>query len=204
MYDYYGDLISLLSISGTTFIIIFLAEFGDKSQLVCMSLSARYRALPVLFGAISAFSLLNLLAVLLGGAIASWISPFWIAILAGCMFFAFGLHALFFSDEDGEEGLEHKSIRNLFVTALTMIFLAELGDKTQIAVAGMASAYETVSVWIGATLALSATTLVGVVAGKTLLKKVPLHLIHQISGILFVGLGIFAFYQAFGHQTLVL
>ncbi|MGI1669884.1 MAG: TMEM165/GDT1 family protein [Neptuniibacter sp.] len=199
MNDFYADLIGFLSISGTTFIIIFLAEFGDKSQLVCMSLSARYKSLPVMFGAICAFSLLNLLAVFLGGAIASSIPKFWISILAGCMFLAFGLHALFFSDEDDDEEVVQKSSRSLFITALTMIFLAELGDKTQIAVAAMASSYEIISVWVGATLALSATTLIGVVAGKTLLRRVPLHLIHQISGILFIGLGLFAFYQAFDY-----
>ncbi|WP_415902112.1 TMEM165/GDT1 family protein [Neptuniibacter sp. QD29_5] len=204
MNDLYADLIGFLSISGTTFIIIFLAEFGDKSQLVCMSLSARYKALPVLFGAICAFSLLNLLAVLLGGTIAAWIPQFWIAILAGCMFLAFGIHALFFSDEDSDVRLEHKSIRNLFTTALTMIFLAELGDKTQIAVAGMASTYEVIPVWLGATLALSATTLAGVVAGKALLSRFPLHLIHRVSGILFIGIGLLAFYQAYDYQTIVL
>lgn len=53
--------------------LIALAEFGDKSQLVCMTLAARHRGLPVVFGAVAAFAILNLLAVLFGAAVAAWL-----------------------------------------------------------------------------------------------------------------------------------
>ena len=62
-----------LSSAGTTFLLIALAEFGDKSQLVCMTLAARHRGLPVVLGAIAAFAVLNLLAVVFGAAIAAWL-----------------------------------------------------------------------------------------------------------------------------------
>ncbi len=60
-----------LGSAGTTFLLVGLAEFGDKSQLVCMTLAARHRGLPVLVGAIAAFAVLNLLAVLFGAAVAA-------------------------------------------------------------------------------------------------------------------------------------
>jgi len=74
-----------------------------------------------------------------------------------------------------------------WLTAVTapfgLVFLAEMGDKTQIAVAGMASTLPVIPTWIGATLALITTSALGVVAGRKLLKRIPLHRLHQISGI---------------------
>ena len=61
-----------LSSAGATLLLIALAEIGDKSQLVCMTLAARHRPAPVIIGAISAFAILNLLAVLSGEAVAAW------------------------------------------------------------------------------------------------------------------------------------
>lgn len=57
----------------SSFSLIGLAEIGDKSQLVCIALAVRYRAIPVLIGAIAAFALLNLAAVLIGAAVANWL-----------------------------------------------------------------------------------------------------------------------------------
>ena len=78
-----------------------------------------------------------------------------------------------------------------------MIFVAEFGDKTQLAVAGLASTYHGLPVWLGSTLALIATTVLGVVAGQRLLKYLPLGLIHKFSGVLFLLLATLALYQAF-------
>jgi putative Ca2+/H+ antiporter (TMEM165/GDT1 family) len=78
-----------------------------------------------------------------------------------------------------------------------MIFLAEMGDKTQLAVAGMASTLPVVAVWLGATLALSATSALGVIAGRKLLRRIPLHRLHQISGVFFLVLAAFALTKVF-------
>ena len=67
---------------------------GDKSQLVCIALAVRYRATPVLLGAIAAFSLLNLAAVLIGAAIANWLPEDIIKAIVGVPFLLFGVHAL--------------------------------------------------------------------------------------------------------------
>jgi putative Ca2+/H+ antiporter (TMEM165/GDT1 family) len=177
---------SWLSSAGATFLVIALAELGDKSQLVCMTLAARHRGLPVVAGALLAFALLNLLAVLFGAAVAAWL-PAWVVSAAVAVLFAFfGVHALRYTEEDETEDVPEKSGRNALATTFVLIFLAEFGDKTQIAVAGLSSASEASAVWLGATLALAATSIAGVLAGRKLLHKLPLVWIHRISGVLFL------------------
>lgn len=181
-----------LSSAGATFLLIALAEFGDKSQLVCMTLAARHRGLPVVLGAVAAFAVLNLLAVLFGAAVAAWL-PEWVVTLAVAALFAvFGISALRYQEEDDDEEVEEKPGHGIFATTFLLIFLAEFGDKTQIAVAGMGSTTDTMPVWLGATLALSCTSILGVLAGRKFLHKLPLVWIHRISGLFFLALAAYA------------
>lgn len=191
-------LLELLSVSGASFLLILLAEFGDKSQLVCMSLAARHRPWPVLLGATTAFAILNLLAVLFGAVVSSWIPDFWLALLVAALFGFFGLQSLLMKEDDlDQKDAAPRSSQSLFITALMLIFVAEFGDKTQLAVAGLASTYHGLPVWLGATLALLATTALGIIVGQRLLKRLPLSLIHRVSGVLFLLLSLLALYQAF-------
>ncbi len=190
-------LTELLSVSGVSFILIFLAEFGDKSQLVCMTLAAKHRPWPVLLGATVAFAILNLLAVLFGAVVSTWIPEFWLALIVAVLFSFFGVQSLLFDDDDDDDDTPLRSSHGLFITALTMIFIAEFGDKTQLAVAGLASTYHGLPVWLGSTLALLVTTAMGVIVGQRLLQRMPLGLIHKFSGILFLLLAALALYQAF-------
>jgi len=193
-----SSLVGQLSISGASFILIFLAEFGDKSQLVCMTLAAKHRPWPVLLGAMAAFAVLNLLAVMFGAVVASWVPEFWLALIVAGLFGFFGVQSLLVNDDDLEDGdTGVRSSHSLFITALLMIFVAEFGDKTQLAVAGLASTYHGLPVWIGATLALLVTTTLGIIVGQRLLKRLPLGLIHKFSGVLFLILALAALYQAF-------
>lgn len=181
-----------LASAGTTTLLIALAEFGDKSQLVCMTLAARHRGLPVVLGAISAFALLNLLAVLFGAAVAAWL-PAWVVTAAVALLFAvFGVQALRFSDDDEDEAVEEKPGHNIFATTFLLILLAEFGDKTQIAVAGLGSTAAPTAVWAGATVALALTSAFGVFAGRNLLHRLPLRWIHRISGAIFLTLALVA------------
>lgn len=187
-----------LSSAGTTFLLIALAEFGDKSQLVCMTLAARHRGPPVVLGAIAAFAFLNLLAVLFGAAIAAWL-PEWVVTAAVAVLFAvFGISALRFEAEDDDEEIAEKPGHGIFATTFLMIFLAEFGDKTQIAVAGMGSTADATATWVGATLALACTSILGVVAGRHWLNRLPLHWIHRISGIFFLLLALLAVLRLLG------
>jgi len=186
-----------LGSAGTTFLLVGLAEFGDKSQLVCMTLAARNRGLPVLVGAIAAFAVLNLLAVLFGAAVAAWL-PEWLVTAAVAVLFAvFGISALRYQEEDEDDDVEEAPGHGIVATTFLLIFLAEFGDKTQLAVAGLGSTGEPTAVWAGATAALAVTSALGVFAGRKLLNRLPLKWIHRVSGIFFLLLAVFAVTRLF-------
>lgn len=75
--------------------------------------------------------------------------------------------------------------------------MAEFGDKTQLAVVGLSSTAAPIAVWFGSTAALASTSALGILAGRTILQKVPLMLLHKISGAIFLMLSVFAGYRAY-------
>jgi putative Ca2+/H+ antiporter (TMEM165/GDT1 family) len=194
---YTGGPIEWISTAGVTFALIFLAEIADKSQLVCMTLAAHYRALPVLVGATFAFAFLNLLAVLFGAALANWLPENMINISVAALFASFGIHVLLAKKKDRDQEISEKSDHGIMVTTFLLISMAELGDKTQIAVAGLGGAAGPVPVWLGATLALSFTSTLGVLAGNKLLQHIPMVLLYRMSGALFLILAAFALSRIF-------
>lgn len=193
----------------TSYFLILAAEIGDKSQLVCMALAVRYRAAPVLAGSILAFLFLNSIAVIFGSAIAGWIPELVIAIAVSALFLGFGLHALFASagDDDisgegiSDDDIQIKSQRHILLSTFVLITLAELGDKTQLAVVALSSQGNPTSVWLGSTLALVTTSMMAVWAGRTLLQRIPIVLLHRISGALFIALSVLAAYTAYSIYT---
>ncbi len=187
-----------LSSAGTTFLLIALAELGDKSQLVCMTLAARHRGLPVVAGAVAAFAILNLLAVLFGAAVAAWLPESLVTAAVALLFGIFGIRSLLHRDDEEDEAIAEKPGHGIFATTFLLIFLAEFGDKTQIAVAGLGSTEAALPVWAGATLALAATSALGVLAGRRLLQKLSLVWVHRVSGTLFLVLAAAALYRLAG------
>jgi putative Ca2+/H+ antiporter (TMEM165/GDT1 family) len=182
--------------AATSFALIVTAEIGDKSQLVCMTLASRHKAWPVLLGAGAAFALLNTLAVVFGAAIASWLPEYIVAAAVAFLFGAFGIHALRMNGDEDEE-IREKSGHGIFFTTFLLITVAEFGDKTQLAVVALSSTAMPAAVWIGSTAALITTSALGVLAGRTILQKFPLALLHRISGAIFLVLSIVAAYRAY-------
>lgn len=182
-----------------TFGVILLAEMGDKSQIVCMTLASRHRHWPVLAGAAAAFLLLNTLAVVFGAALAQWIPERVVAGGAALLFGVYGALALRNGQEAEADGdMLARGRRGVFATTFLLLLLAEMGDKTQLAVAGMAGTLPPVPVWVGATLALLTTSALGVLVGCKLLRLIPIHRVHQLSGILFLVLAGVAGVRALG------
>ena len=184
------------SVSLSTFTLIALAEIGDKSQLVCMTLAARHRHWPVILGATTAFLVLNALAVLFGAGVAAWVPERVTAGLVAVLFGAFGIHALYKQDDDESEGVAERSGHGIFLTTLLLIFVAEFGDKTQIAVAGLAGSFDPFPVWLGATAALVMVSVLGVWAGHTVLQRLPLLWLHRVSGAVFLLFALLAAWRA--------
>ncbi len=185
-----------LSISLSTFMLVAIAEIGDKSQLVCMALATRHRHWPVITGAVVAFAILNTLAVLFGAAASLMIPERIIAIIVALLFGFFGLHILFgHSDEESTDVIERPGY-GIFITSLLLIFLSEFGDKTQIAVAGLAGSLEPLPVWLGATAALVMVSVLGVWAGRTVLQRLSMRWINRFSGTLFLVFALVALSRA--------
>ena len=191
-----GNVIEWLISAGTTFALIATAEIGDKSQVVCMTLAARYhRGGPVLLGAIIAFALLNFLAIVFGVIVATWIPDIYLMALVAMLFTIFGIHALRIKLDVTDDKIALKSTGNIFFATFLLITLAEFGDKTQLAVAALGSTMDPVSVWIGATAALAMTSAIGIWAGISVLRKIPIERFHRISGAVFLILAAAACYQ---------
>lgn len=180
----------------SAFSLLFLAEMGDKSQLLAMTLAHRYRAAPVIAGTCAAFLVLNLLAVWVGQALFEWVPQGLVLLAAAGLFLFFAYRA--WRDADGAEAdaPAEKTPRGAFLTSFTLIFAAEFGDKTQLAmIALVAGTGEVWSVFVGGTLALWGVSLIGILLGATLLRKLPKLWVHRAAAILFLSFGVLALGQ---------
>ncbi len=173
----------------TTFSLIAIAEFGDKTQLTVIALSAGYDRVKVFAGVILAFTLVTGLGVLVGETLIRLVNPAWIKIGAGLLFVGFGIWMLY-SREKGDED-ENPSVSNPLLSSFSMITLAEMGDKTQLTAITLVAKYGSpYLVFAGAVLALAIISLLGIFIGKKLREVVPLSKIKLGAGALFIIFGI--------------
>ncbi len=171
----------------TAFITIFVAEFGDKTQLVSLTMAGRYPPLQVLGGALSALFLVLTLAILAGNLIAAYLSPPVLVVCSGGMFVVMGLYTAV----KRERASDLPSGKAGFYQTLGMVFLAELGDKTQLAAMLLAANLgRPLLVLSGAMLAMAANHALAIFLGARLLSRInPLYL--KIStAILFIVIGL--------------
>lgn len=196
-----AGLVAILASGATSFALITAAEIGDKSQLVCMALAAKHRPLPIFLGALAAFALLNSLAVGFGAAVAAWFPDYVIALAVAALFLVFGFQALRTEADEADENIQEKSGHNIFFTTFLLITVAEFGDKTQLAVVALSSTNNPAGVWLGATVALGFTSALGVIAGRKLVQRVPLELLHKLGGVLFLLLAVVAGVKAYGSYA---
>ena len=187
--------LDFLSVTFSTFTLTALAEIGDKSQLVCMTLACRYTHWPVLLGASAAFLVLNTLAVLFGASISAWIPEQILAIVVSVLFAVFGLQMFRNNDED-DEVIQDVTGTNIFLTSFMLIAASEFGDKTQLTVAALSTSYSPIPVWFGASIGLIMISALGVIAGRTILQKISISLLHKLSGGLFLVFAGIAAYRA--------
>ncbi|UCG69935.1 MAG: TMEM165/GDT1 family protein [Thermoplasmata archaeon] len=182
-----------------TFIAIFLAELGDKTQLVTISFASKYPHVPVFFGVFLGMSMVTVLGVLAGTVLFSVIDVTYVKILSGAIFIIFGIWTLWEAKSEEEEEDEVKEAKNksVFSTTFMLISIAEFGDKTQFMVIALTAQYESpILVFIGAILAFALIVGIGVVLGKKLSEKVSTRWIELGSGILFIVIGILFILEA--------
>jgi len=180
----------------STFGLLFVAELGDKTQLMAMSLAHRYRALPVILGSFSAFLLLNGLAVLLGAGLSTLIPRPLLLAVAAVLFLAFAWQS--WRDGGADDAAISRGRRlGAVLASFLLIFLAELGDKTQLAMVALAARGEALlAVFLGGTAALWLVALLGIVFGRTLLTRIPERVVHRSAALLFALFGLLALAEA--------
>lgn len=188
----------------TTFGLIFLAELGDKTQLTAMALALRYPWQRIFVGIAAAFVVLNLAAVVVGKVLFLLLPIFWVTLVSGLLFLYFGYSTLRHAcDSDDDEGGAPRTAATAARTAFIMIFMAELGDKTQLVTASQAAQHSQslsgmAAVFASSTLALWSVSLLGIFAGKQLVRFVPLCWIHRSAGFMFLLFGVLALWKLEG------
>jgi putative Ca2+/H+ antiporter (TMEM165/GDT1 family) len=174
-----------------------LAEVGDKSALLCLALGARTPPSQVAIGALLAFATLNAVGVAVGGAVGAWMPERAVAVVSGLLFLVFGALAIKDAAEQGDEDLDAGGAAGIVGSALA-IGLSEMGDKTQIAVALLASREPVLPVWAGATAALALNATLFAFAGRMIADRLPVRPVKLAAGGLFVATGAYQLWAASG------
>ncbi len=175
--------------------LIFLAELGDKTQLVVLVMATRFRALVVLAAVLTATLLINGFSVVVGGAASRLLSPALVKVLAGLAFLAFGLWTLKGDQEEEKEaGPRPRRFRSPFLVIGLTFFLAEFGDKTMLSTAALAATQTLLPVWLGATSAMVLASALAIIIGNFLGKKLPERPLQLGAALIFLlfGLGFLA------------
>ncbi len=171
--------------------VVALAEIGDKTQLLAFLLAARFKKpLPIIAGILLATLVNHGLAGAVGAWITTTVSPEVLRWVLGASFIAMAVWTLI-PDESEEDESQIARRFGVFGATLITFFLAEMGDKTQIATIAMAARYEdALLVVAGTTLGMMISNVPAVFAGDKLANKIPMKLVHGIAAGVFAILGV--------------
>lgn len=180
--------------------IVFVAELGDKSQLLALALAARHRALVVLAGIAGAAATMLGLAVVLGAVVGEALPDRPVRIVAGLLFVGFGLWTLRGEDDDHDEDGEGADGRDrgAWLTTYLSFLAAEFGDKTMLATVTLATTRGALPTWVGATLGMTLASSVAIVIGNRARATLPERPIRFVAAGLFLVLGVLLLVEAVG------
>lgn len=176
----------------------FIAEMGDKTQLMLIALTSKYKLRDIILGTATAILVLNGLAVLAGGLVSEFIPNWLIKTIAALAFLYFATSTVTGDDDDEEEEGGKSKIKFAPLAVFCTFFVAELGDKTQLtaitfgANEGMSVAF---IVWIGCSLGLFAADVLGMLVGYLLKSKTPDGLLNTLAFVIFSVFGVYTLYQ---------
>ncbi|MFC4530023.1 TMEM165/GDT1 family protein [Sphaerisporangium dianthi] len=177
--------------------VIFVAELGDKSQLMAMTFATRFKPWPVLAGITLATAVVHLLSVGLGGLIGDALPTKAIAVVAGLAFLGFALWTLRGDELSDEESRKaERTTRNALVAVTVAFFLSELGDKTMLATITLATQHGWFGTWVGSTVGMVAADALAIVAGRMLGKHLPEKVIRYGAAAAFAVFGILLLAEA--------
>ena len=178
-----------------SFGVIFVAELGDKSQLMALAFAARYRALPILIGITIATAAVHAVSVFVGAVLAVSLPTGVITIVAGIAFLAFAVWTWRGDTLDDDEAARaRRSSRSAIAAACGAFFLAELGDKTMLATITLATTHGGAGglfgVWLGSTVGMVAADALAILAGKVLGARLPERAVRIFATTAFVVFGL--------------
>jgi Ca2+/H+ antiporter, TMEM165/GDT1 family len=172
-------------------IVVGLAEIGDKTQILSLILAARFqRPVPIIFGILFATIANHAVAGLAGTLFGSLLAGPWMRWILGFSFLSVAVWALFPDMYEGDaKAISHWGA---FISTLVAFFLAEIGDKTQIATVGLAARFEQFyPVVMGTTLGMILANIPVVIFGHKIADKLPVKAIRIIAAAAFAALGVF-------------
>jgi putative Ca2+/H+ antiporter (TMEM165/GDT1 family) len=179
-------------------LVIGLAELGDKTQLLTFGFATRFPFWKVISAVALASGILMAIAVLFGEVIYRIIPSFYVSLFAGLYFLGYGIYMLFGQEEEEEE--KNVGARSPFMIVFIGFFLAELGDKTQLATLALSARYGTpLQVWLGATLGMVGVNSVSVLAGKLAKGLVEPKWLKYLGAAVFLIFGTFMLADLYLH-----
>ena len=174
--------------------IVALAEMGDKTQLLSLVLAARFRRpWPILGGILIATLANHALAGAVGASVTAWLGPQWLRWILAGSFIAMAAWMLVPDklDDDDAPDAPDAPRHSVLVTTVIAFFLAEMGDKTQVATVMLAAQYQTwFAVVAGTTLGMMLANAPVVWLGERVMRRVPVRAVHSVSALIFLGLGL--------------
>ena len=173
--------------------IVALAEMGDKTQLLALVLAARFRKpWPIVLGILTATLVNHALAGVVGAWVTTQLGPDVLRRVLGVSFMAMAVWMLVPDKLDGD--IEQSPRAGVFVTTVVAFFLAEMGDKTQIATVMLAARYPEYLLWVvaGTTFGMMLANAPVVWLGERITRRVPIRTVHLVSAVIFAVLGVVA------------
>ena len=188
--------------TAVSFVVVFIAELGDKSQLMALTFATRYRTWPVLIGITIATAVVHLVSVGVGYGLGATLPTGWIALIAGLAFLGFGAWTLRGDTlTDEEKTKAERSTGSAILAVGGAFFLAELGDKTMLATITLATQYGWFGTWIGSTVGMVAADALAILVGRLLGRHLPDKVIKYGAAALFAIFGIWLIVEAFAELT---
>jgi Ca2+/H+ antiporter, TMEM165/GDT1 family len=185
-----------------SFAVIFVAELGDKSQLMALTFATRYPAIPILIGITIATAVVHAMSVLLGAVVAVTLPTDAINVVAGLAFLAFAVWTMrgdsLSDEEEGKAARAERGNRSAIIAASGAFFLAELGDKTMLATITLATTHGLFGTWLGSTLGMVAADALAILVGRLLGTRLPERTIQVGATVLFVFFGVALILEGLG------
>lgn len=186
----------------TSMLFVVLAEMGDKTQLLAMAFATRYRWQTVMGGVFAATLLNHFLAVEIGTYITRFVPLSYVQIAAAISFIVFGLWTI---RGDQLAGEDRERSMSPFWTVAIAFFVAEMGDKTQLATVALAAKFATIiPVWMGTTAGMMIADGIGIIIGVVLGKQIPERMVKWGAALIFIAFGLWGLYDALPKAMLSL